>query len=46
MSGNAYRLPEGGRIDRAQPLGFTFNSKVHRGCSGDALAVTLLADGV
>ena len=41
-----YRTPSGGRIDRAKPLGFTFDGKRYRGCAGDTLASALLANGV
>ena len=40
------RLPEGGRIDRAAPLSFTFDGKVLAGLEGDTLASALLANGV
>ena len=40
------RLPEGGRIDRASPLDFTFDGKRYLGCQGDSLASALLANGV
>lgn len=42
----AYRLPEGGRIDRGRPLAFTFNGKRYLGYAGDTLASALLANGV
>ncbi len=41
-----YRLPEGGRIDRTQPLTFTFNGQAFEGYAGDTLASALLANGV
>ncbi|MEO4045607.1 sarcosine oxidase subunit alpha [Pseudomonas sp. CAU 1711] len=40
------RLPRGGRIDRSQPLGFTFNGQSYQGYAGDSLAAALLANGV
>jgi len=40
------RLPEGGRIQRDVPLGFTFNGKNYTGFQGDTLASALLANGV
>ena len=42
----SYRLPEGGRIDRTQPLDFTFNGRDYQGYAGDTLASALLANGV
>ncbi|HSS64347.1 MAG TPA: 2Fe-2S iron-sulfur cluster-binding protein, partial [Gammaproteobacteria bacterium] len=46
MSGNDFRLAEGGRIDRGRPLRFRFNGVDHNGFSGDTLASALLANGV
>ncbi|WP_350447530.1 sarcosine oxidase subunit alpha [Pseudomonas solani] len=40
------RLSKGGRIDRAQPLTFTFNGQSYQGYAGDSLAAALLANGV
>jgi sarcosine oxidase, subunit alpha len=40
------RLPEGGRIDRARPLAFTFNGARYQGFAGDTLASALLANGI
>ncbi|SEA59030.1 sarcosine oxidase subunit alpha family protein [Rubrimonas cliftonensis] len=40
------RLPEGGLIDRARPLGFTFDGKPFAGFQGDTLASALIASGV
>jgi len=40
------RLPAGGRIDRSQPLKFTFDGRKYQGFSGDTLASALLANGV
>ena len=46
MSGQAFRLALGGRIDRSKPLNFTFNGAAYRGYAGDTLASALLANGV
>ena len=40
------RLPEGGRVDRARTLDFTFNGRKYTGFHGDTLASALLANGV
>jgi len=40
------RLDNGGRIDRSQPLSFSFNGKNLQGFAGDTLASALLANGV
>ncbi len=40
------RLSSGGLIDRARPLGFTFDGKHYSGFAGDTLASALLANGV
>ncbi|MCB1882665.1 MAG: sarcosine oxidase subunit alpha family protein [Geminicoccaceae bacterium] len=40
------RTPEGGRVDRAKPIRFTFDGKSYQGCVGDTLASALLANGV
>ncbi|QNH01910.1 sarcosine oxidase subunit alpha [Pseudomonas sediminis] len=40
------RLAKGGRIDRSQPLNFTFNGQTYQGFAGDSLAAALLANGV
>ena len=40
------RTPGGGRIDRVQPLRFTFDGKSYEGVAGDTLASALLANGV
>jgi len=42
----ARRLSEGGRIDRATELAFTWHGKPMRGFEGDTLASALLANGV
>ena len=42
----AFRLPSGGRIDRAAPLSFTFDGKRYTGYAGDTLAAALLANGI
>ncbi len=41
-----FRLPEGGLIDRAKPLGFRFDGTRYQGYAGDSLASALLANGV
>ncbi len=46
MSAQNQRLAEGGRIDRDQRLGFTFNDVRYTGYAGDTLASALLANGV
>jgi sarcosine oxidase subunit alpha len=46
MSRQTYRLPERGRIDRSQPLRFTFNGRTYYGYKGDTLASALIANGV
>ncbi|WP_332821034.1 2Fe-2S iron-sulfur cluster-binding protein, partial [Pseudomonas sp.] len=40
------RLSQGGRIDRSQPLSFSFNGQTYQGYAGDTLAAALLANGV
>ncbi|MBY0305513.1 MAG: sarcosine oxidase subunit alpha family protein [Sphingomonas sp.] len=40
------RLPNGGLIDRSQPLSFSFDGKPYRGFSGDTLASALVANDV
>ncbi len=46
MTDHPFRLAEGGRIDRAKPIDFTFNGAGYRGFAGDTLASALLANGV
>jgi sarcosine oxidase subunit alpha len=41
-----HRLDRGGRIDRRQPLRFTFDGAGYEGYAGDTLASALLANGV
>ena len=41
-----FRLDEGARIDRSQPLNFTFNGAKLQGYQGDTLASALLANGI
>ena len=41
-----YRLPDGGRIDRDQPIAFSFDGRRVEGCAGDTLASALLANGI
>jgi sarcosine oxidase subunit alpha len=40
------RLPDGGIVDRAQPLPFEFDGVPYEGYAGDTLAAALLANGV
>jgi sarcosine oxidase subunit alpha len=40
------RLTEGGLIDRARPIGFTWQGRPLTGYAGDSLAAALLANGV
>src|SRR5216683_7728197 len=40
------RLAQGGRIDRAQTIAFSFNRRRYEGHPGDTLASALLANGV
>ncbi len=42
----SFRIPEGGRIDRARPLRFVFDGRSYGGYAGDTLASGLLANGV
>ncbi|RUU49383.1 2Fe-2S iron-sulfur cluster-binding protein, partial [Mesorhizobium sp. M2C.T.Ca.TU.002.02.1.1] len=46
MNSNPKRLAEGGRIDRGQPLEFSFDGSKLTGFQGDTLASALLANGV
>ncbi|MFO1069274.1 MAG: sarcosine oxidase subunit alpha family protein [Geminicoccaceae bacterium] len=41
-----WRLAGGGRIDRGQPVRFTFDGRLYGGFAGDTLASALLANGV
>ncbi len=41
-----FRLPSGGRIDRARVLRFSFDGRAFEGHPGDSLASALLANGV
>ncbi|MDE1173571.1 MAG: sarcosine oxidase subunit alpha [Parvibaculaceae bacterium] len=41
-----FRLPKGGRIDRARPISFRFDGKSYGGFVGDTLASALIANGV
>ncbi|HEX4196256.1 MAG TPA: 2Fe-2S iron-sulfur cluster-binding protein [Caulobacteraceae bacterium] len=43
---NGGRFDAGGRIDRARPIGFSFEGRAYRGFAGDTLASALLANGV
>jgi sarcosine oxidase subunit alpha len=42
----AFRLSEGGRVDRSRPIPFAFDGKTYVGCAGDTLASALIANGV
>ena len=42
----AFRLPTGGRIDRARPVAFRFNGENVGGYHGDTVASALLANGI
>src|SRR5690606_10679728 len=42
----SFRLPEGGLIDRAKSLRFTFDGRSYEGHPGDTLASVVLANGV
>ena len=42
----SYRLPRGGRIDRASPVNVIFNGQPLSGFAGDTMASILLANGV
>src|SRR6187551_2914439 len=46
MTLQAFRLPTGGRVDRAAALRFTFDGRQYDGFAGDTLASALLANGV
>ena len=46
MTGGRFRLPSGGRIDRARPVDFSFDGRRYTGYVGDTLASALLAHGV
>lgn len=46
MGPAGFRTAHGGRIDRRQTVGFTFNGRAYQGCAGDTLASALLANGV
>jgi sarcosine oxidase subunit alpha len=43
--GGAYRIAQGGRIDRSKRLSFTLDGKSFEGFAGDTVASTLLAHG-
>src|SRR3954471_5392641 len=43
---NDFRLPTGGRIDRAKRLRFHFDGRQYEGFAGDTLASALIANGV
>ncbi|GLK57265.1 sarcosine oxidase subunit alpha [Methylopila capsulata] len=41
-----HRLPQGGRVDRATPIRFSFDGRTIEGFAGDTVASALLANGV
>jgi sarcosine oxidase subunit alpha len=41
-----FRAPQGGLIDRASPVNFTFDGQALQGYAGDTLASALLANGI
>jgi sarcosine oxidase, subunit alpha len=43
---SGFRTSSGGRIERTQRLGFTFDGRSYQGAQGDTLASALLANGV
>jgi len=45
VNGQAFRLPDGGLIDRSRPISFTFNGRPLSGYAGDTVASALLANG-
>lgn len=45
-SSQSHRLAQGGLIDRAKPLNFTFDGRTMTGFGGDTLASALIANGV
>ncbi|MCW7941394.1 ferredoxin [Streptomyces hygroscopicus] len=46
VAGQPFRLQAGGRVDRTEPLSFTFDGTPYEGFRGDTLASALLANGV
>jgi sarcosine oxidase subunit alpha len=46
MMSQAYRLPQGGRVDRAAPISVAFNGRFLSGFVGDTMASILLAHGL
>jgi sarcosine oxidase subunit alpha len=46
MMAQPFRLPSGGRIDRARPICFSFNRRTIEGYVGDTVASALLANGI
>jgi heterotetrameric sarcosine oxidase alpha subunit len=46
VTGEPFRLPTGGAIDRTRTLAFTFDGRAYTGHPGDTLASALLANGV
>src|SRR5271169_740041 len=41
-----FRTPQGGRINRSEPLPFVFDGRPYQGYAGDTLASALIANGV
>ncbi len=41
-----FRVEDGGRVNRARPVTFTFDGETYDGCEGDTVASALLANGV
>ena len=46
MTEQAYRLDQGGKLDRSKTIRFWFNDTAYEGYRGDTLASALLANGV
>ena len=46
MSAESLRSERGGRIERSQPVRFSFDGRSYQGVAGDTLAAALLANGV
>src|SRR3984957_1737597 len=46
MISGPFRLPLGGRVDRAREVRFTLDGKTMKGLQGDTLASALLANGI
>ena len=46
MSVQPFRLDQGGRLDRGQPIDFSYDGRRYTGFAGDTLASALLANGI